>query len=146
MKDLAQILASGRFHPSIEVRMRAALASQVRPTNDAECFESQRRRGDAVVRAMDAANVAAVVYPTWDNPPRLIGDLNTPAGDNSQSLSPRTGFPAIAVPMGFVRGALPAGMTFFGRAWSEPTLIRLAYSFEQAESHRRPPANTPPIR
>jgi Asp-tRNA(Asn)/Glu-tRNA(Gln) amidotransferase A subunit family amidase len=145
VKDLAQIVASGRFHPSIEVRMRNAETSQVRPTNDATCRDAQQKRGETVSRAMDDAGVSAVVYPTWDNPPRLIGDLNTPAGDNSQTLSPRTGFPAITVPMGFVRGALPSGITFLGRAWSEPTLIRLAYSFEQAASHRRAPASAPPL-
>jgi amidase len=44
--------------------------------------------------------------------------------------------------MGFVRG-LPVGISFFGRAWSEPTLIKLAYSYEQATKHRRPPAFLP---
>jgi len=80
------------------------------------------------------------------NPPRLIGDLTTPAGDNSQTLSPGTGFPAITVPMGFVRGEFPSGMTFFGSAWSESALIKLAYSYEQAANHRRPPASTPPFK
>jgi Asp-tRNA(Asn)/Glu-tRNA(Gln) amidotransferase A subunit family amidase len=146
VKDLAQILASGRFHPSIETRMRTAEMSQVRPTNDAACRAAQQERGDTIVKAMDAAQVAVIVYPTWDNPPRLIGDLNTPAGDNSQTLSPRTGFPAITVPMGFVRGEFPSGMTVLGRAWSESTLIRLAYSFEQAANHRRPPQSAPPLK
>jgi Asp-tRNA(Asn)/Glu-tRNA(Gln) amidotransferase A subunit family amidase len=41
---------------------------------------------------------------------------------------------------------LPAGLTLFGRAWSEPTLIRLAYAYEQATGHRRPPTSTPPLR
>ena len=68
---------------------------------------------------MDANKLDAFVYPTWSNPPRLIGDLNTPHGDNSQVFSPTTGWPAINVPMGYTRGTLPAGMTFFGRAWSE---------------------------
>ena len=95
---------------------------------------------------MDALKLDALVYPTWSNPPRLIGDLNTPAGDNSQLFSPSTGFPAITVPMGYTRGTLPAGMTFFGRAWSEPTLIRLAYGYEQATHHRHPPSTTPPLR
>ena len=119
VKDLAQILASGKFHPSIDVRMRNAEMSQTRPTNDAACRDAQRERGNTILKAMDAADVAAIIYPTWDNPPRLIGDLNTPAGDNSQTLSPRTGFPAITVPMGFVRGEFPAGMTVLGRPWSE---------------------------
>jgi Asp-tRNA(Asn)/Glu-tRNA(Gln) amidotransferase A subunit family amidase len=100
----------------------------------------------AVLRVLDGDKLDAFVYPTWSNPPRLIGDLNTPAGDNSQFFSPTTGFPAIQVPMGYTRGVLPAGITFYGRAWSEATLIRLAYAYEQATHHRRPPQSTPPLR
>jgi Asp-tRNA(Asn)/Glu-tRNA(Gln) amidotransferase A subunit family amidase len=49
--------------------------------------------------------------------------------------------------MGYTRDdALPAGMTFFGKAWDEATLIRLAYSYEQATQHRRAPASTPALR
>jgi len=56
-------------------------------------------------------------------------------------------FPAITVPMGFTRGGtLPAGLQFLGRAWSEAALIKLAYPYEQATHHRRPPAITPPLR
>ena len=73
----------------------------------------------AVAKAMDGNKLDAFVYPTWSNPPRLIGDLNTPHGDNSQVFSPTTGWPAINVPMGYTRGTLPAGITFFGKAWSE---------------------------
>ena len=95
---------------------------------------------------MDSMRLSAFVYPTWSNPPRLIGDLNTPHGDNSQFFSPTTGFPAIQVPMGYTReGTLPAGVTFFGRAWDETTLIALAYSYEQHTKHRRPPASAPPL-
>jgi len=47
--------------------------------------------------------------------------------------------------MGYTRGGgLPAGMTFFGRSWSEPVLIRLAYAYEHATRHRRPPESAPP--
>jgi Asp-tRNA(Asn)/Glu-tRNA(Gln) amidotransferase A subunit family amidase len=96
---------------------------------------------------MDRLKLDAFVYPTWSNPPRLIGDLNTPAGDNSQVYSPTSGFPAINVPMGYSRGGtLPVGMTFYGRAWSEEQLMKLAYAYEQATKHRRPPASTPPLR
>jgi Asp-tRNA(Asn)/Glu-tRNA(Gln) amidotransferase A subunit family amidase len=89
---------------------------------------------------MDELQLDAYVYPTWSFPPRLIGDLNTPHGDNSQVFSPTSGFPAINVPMGYTReNRLPAGITFFGRAWDEATLIRLAYAYEQAAQHRRAP-------
>jgi len=94
----------------------------------------------AVVALMDSMQLDALVYPTWSNPPRLIGDLNTPGGDNNQLFAPSTGFPAITVPMGYTHdGTLPAGLQFFGRAWSEPRLLELAYAYEQATHHRRPP-------
>jgi amidase len=48
------------------------------------------------------------------------------------------GYPNINVPAGFVFG-LPVGISFFGRAWSEPALIRIAYAFEQATQSRKPP-------
>jgi amidase len=48
------------------------------------------------------------------------------------------GYPSITVPAGFVFG-LPVGISFFGRAWSEPTLLKLAYAFEQATKARKPP-------
>jgi Asp-tRNA(Asn)/Glu-tRNA(Gln) amidotransferase A subunit family amidase len=103
----------------------------------------QERLRTAVTGLMDSLKLDALVYPTWSNPPRLIGDLNTPHGDNSQLFSPTTGFPAITVPMGYTReNRLPAGVTFFGRAWSEGRLITLSYGYEQATKHRR----TPPAR
>jgi amidase len=48
------------------------------------------------------------------------------------------GYPSITVPAGFVFG-LPVGISFFGRAYSEPTLLKLAYAFEQATRVRKPP-------
>jgi Asp-tRNA(Asn)/Glu-tRNA(Gln) amidotransferase A subunit family amidase len=74
-----------------------------------------------------------------------VGDVKSPAGDNSQILSPQTGFPAITVPMGFTHGSLPAGMTIVGRLFSEGLLIKYAYSYEQATRHRRPPEGFGPV-
>jgi Asp-tRNA(Asn)/Glu-tRNA(Gln) amidotransferase A subunit family amidase len=150
VRSLAEIVKSGRFHPSVQRRLEQAEAG---PENDPDSPACQADRAyrdavrAAVTKSMEALKLDALVYPTWSNPPRLIGDLNTPHGDNSQFFSPTTGFPAIQVPMGYTRGGrLPAGITFFGRAWSEPVLIRLAYAYEQATRHRRPPDSTPPLR
>jgi Asp-tRNA(Asn)/Glu-tRNA(Gln) amidotransferase A subunit family amidase len=60
-------------------------------------------------------------------------------GDNNQIISPHTGQPAFTVPMGFTEGNLPAGLQFLGRMYDEPTLVKLAYSYEQGTKHRVPP-------
>jgi Asp-tRNA(Asn)/Glu-tRNA(Gln) amidotransferase A subunit family amidase len=149
VKSLEEVIRSRRFHPSVEKRLELAQAAEIAPEVNPACagrdaFRAKLREG--VVRLMDSLRLDALVYPTWSNPPRLIGDLTTPHGDNSQLFSPSTGFPAMTVPMGYTRGNLPAGMTFFGRPWAEGTLIRLAYAYEQATTHRHPPASVPPLR
>ncbi|HEY4838909.1 MAG TPA: hypothetical protein VIH72_09890, partial [Candidatus Acidoferrales bacterium] len=55
------------------------------------------------------------------------------------------GYPSVTVPAGFAFGALPVGISFFGRAWSEGVLIKLAYSFEQATKVRKAPRFLPTI-
>jgi Asp-tRNA(Asn)/Glu-tRNA(Gln) amidotransferase A subunit family amidase len=141
---------SGRFHPSIQTRLEAALRFQQNPDSAPGCQSRQRVRDglrEAVTKTMDSLRLDALVYPTWSNPPRLIGDLNTPAGDNSQVFSPTTGMPAITVPMGYTRGnTLPAGMTIFGRAFDEPRLIKLAYGYEQATKWRKAPPSAPALK
>jgi amidase len=144
LHSLEEIIKSRKFHPSIQGRLESAQASDAEPGVSVGCQRSdgarERLRG-AVTKLMDDLQLDALIYPTWSNPPRFIGDLSTPAGDNSQVFAPTTGFPAITVPMGYTRGAtLPAGLQFLGRASSEATLIRLAYAYEQAAYHRRPPS------
>ena len=142
-----EVLKSGNYHPTVQLRLQQAAAVTQPPESSPGCqsYEASRARlRVAVIALMDSLNLDALVYPTWSNPPRLIGDLNTPHGDNSQLFSPRTGFPAITVPMGYTREVLPAGITFLGRPWSEGPLISLAYGFEQATKHRRAPASAPP--
>lgn len=150
VKDLAAIIQSRGFHPTVQRRLEEAEKGAENGPGSPACVAEDGYREQfraAVLRTMDHLKLDAFVYPTWSNPPRLIGDLNTPAGDNSQVFSPTTGFPAINVPMGYTRGGtLPAGITFYGRAWSEAALIKYAYAYEQATRHRHAPASTPPLR
>jgi amidase len=150
VKVLDSIVRRNQYHPSIQTRLEAALRFEQSPDTAPGCVARQRVRDglrDATTRAMDRLHLDAMIYPTWSYPARLIGDLNTPAGDNSQVFSPTTGMPAITVPMGYTRGnRLPAGLQLLGRAFDEPRLIRLAYAYEQATKWRREPPTAPPLK
>jgi amidase len=97
----------------------------------------------AVLSAMADNQVDAIIYPTWNNLPRLIGDLTSPDGNNSNLMSPPSGFPAITVPMGFSYDKYPAGLQILGKPYNEGTLFQYAYAYEQATLHRRAPTSTP---
>jgi amidase len=99
----------------------------------------QLARALGIDATMTKYKLDALFAPT-SGPAGLIDLVN---GDSGGGSSPSTvtsvaGYPHITVPGGFYRG-LPVGVSFFGRAWSEPTLIRLAYAYEQATKHRKPP-------
>lgn len=149
VQTLTGILKSNQFHPNVQRRLETAERGPANGPESPACQADAAYREkfrQAVVHHMDAHQLDAYVYPTWSNPPRRIGDLNTPAGDNSQVFSPTTGFPALNVPIGYTRGnQLPLGITLLGRPWSEAALINLAYAYEQATHHRRPPASAPPL-
>ena len=147
--SLGEIYDSGLYLPSVGKRIEYALKRgkdkehPAEPCQDVWHDPKKVAFRNALLAAMDAAHIDALLYPTWSNPPRTIGDLKTPGGDNNQVLSPQTGFPAITVPMGFTHGAngpLPAGLQLLGRPWTEGLLLRYAYAYEQATHHRVSPA------
>jgi amidase len=90
----------------------------------------------------------AIVYPTS---PRRPGLLATPPGmvtseaNSATNIANLTGFPDLIVPAGFTTDDLPVGISFFGPAFSEPKLLALGYSFEQATHARRLPVHTPAL-
>jgi amidase len=87
----------------------------------------------------------AIVAPT-QGPASLIDLVNGDGGGGASFTAPAAvaGYPHITLPMGFVRG-LPVGISFVGRAWSEPTLLKLAYAFEQAAPARKKPTFLPTV-
>ncbi len=105
-----------------------------------DALEANRRlsRREGIDGVMDKFHLEAILAPTGG--PAWLTDLAN--GDHSSGGSSNAaavaGYPNINVPAGFVFG-MPIGISFFGRAWSEPTLLKLAYSFEQATKARRPP-------
>lgn len=95
-------------------------------------------RENGIDRVMNENRLDALISPTGS--PAWKTDLVL--GDHfvggSSSLAAVAGYPAITLPMGFIEN-LPVGITFFGRAWSEPVLLEIAYSYEQGTRHRKAP-------
>lgn len=105
---------------------------------DALAKNHRMARQEGIDAVMDKHNLDALVAPTagpaW--PIDLVdGDHDTGGSSTPAAVA---GYPNINVPAGFVFG-LPVGISFFGRAWSEPTLIKIAYAFEQTTQARKPP-------
>lgn len=95
-------------------------------------------REDGIDKMMNGSRLDAIIAPTgspaWKTD-LLLGDHYV---GGSSSLAAISGYPAITLPMGFIDN-LPVGITFFGREWSEPLLIEIAFSYEQATRHRKAP-------
>lgn len=146
-KNLEELIAFNKQHADKEM-----------PWFEQEIFEMTQEKGDlkseeylkaledakrfagkeGIDAVMDKHRLDAIIAPTngpawnidWVNGDHFSGGSSSPAAIS--------GYPNITVPMGFVHG-LPAGISIFGRAWSEPVLLKIAYAFEQATKHRKGP-------
>lgn len=95
-------------------------------------------REEGIDRVMDELKLDAIIAPTG-GPAWKTDWTNGDSGHvGSSSPAARSGYPNITVPMGFIEG-LPVGISFFGRAWSEPILFEIAYSYEQGTKYRMAP-------
>lgn len=124
----------------IRAEAKGALTSRAYRAALAKNHRLSRSLGiDAVMtrRRLDAL-VAPTGSPPW--PTDLVNGDHFSGG--SSTAAAVAGYPNINVPAGYVHG-LPIGISFFGRAYAEPTLIRIAYAFEQASKHRQPPRFLP---
>ncbi|WP_455210371.1 amidase family protein [Kaarinaea lacus] len=149
VKHLQEVADQSRYHKLSQGAFKWAMSVEVTPEEqETPCVDvhgDPRRKAlrDAVVQSMDALGVDALIYPTWNNPPRRLGDLESPHGNNSPIIAPHADQPAITVPMGFTSNQLPAGLQIMGRPYSEAMLIKFAFAYEQATLHRKPPALFP---
>jgi len=154
IQDVQEAYDRGAYSPYVKEDLEFFLRypADTAPADWAEpcpLFLDHPKRRDflaAMTEAMDQAEVDAVLYPTWTAPP---APLDRPReeyrGDNSQTVAPDTGMPAVSVPMGYLSDGLPVGLQILGRRFEDGKLIQYAYAYEQATHHRKAPEDFPAI-
>jgi amidase len=158
-KTLAQLLQRARAIPSLgdddtgpnASRWSRFVAESASGSMDNYRYRSVRDHALPMMREvvqgmLDADRLDAMVYPPATDRAAPIGVTRGGASaPDASNIANLTGFPDLTVPAGFSDNRLPIGLSFLGAAWSEPKLIALAYSFEQATAARRRPRFTPAL-
>ena len=147
VKTLADIIAFNEANKDKEmpffgqeIMLKAQEKGSLEDEEYKEALEKVQKanREDGIDKVMDEHQLDAIIGPTG-GPSWPIDLINGDHfGGGSSSPAARAGYPNITVPAGFVFG-LPVGISFFGRAYSEPTLIKIVYAYEQLTQHRQAP-------
>ena len=123
-----------------------------RAPDNSSHYEYLKARGELMtnlLKVMADHKLDAIVHKAVEHQPTLIKDgVNPPFVDQKGAPHINTYLvfvPSIVVPAGFTRDNLPAGITFLGRPYDDGAMIKLAYAYEQATRHRKPPASTTPL-
>lgn len=147
VKSLAEIIASGKFSPSIEKNIKDAEALNHDATYDARLLARMRLQ-DRIMALMAENQLDALVFPHQKRPVVPVGGTQV---ERNGSLGSVTGFPSIVVPGGFTsptesaKIGVPVGIEFLARPWAEGMLIEIGYGYEQGTKNRRYPPTTPKL-
>jgi amidase len=154
VKTLGEILLTGKVVPSRSNRLMRNVGKSKSDPGFLQILLLKEETRQIVLKLMADNQLDALVYATFDQQPALIPpdaltnpkieDLADPG--NNRRLAPILAFPALTVPAGFTMDGLPVGIEFMGKPFSEPTLFKLGYAYEQGTHNRKPPASTPPLR
>ena len=144
VRSLAELVELGLYHQVLGTgTLRASLDVESLDTDEyRQRLVKRDTLREAVEALLDEHDLTALIYPTIRQTARPIGQRQP--GSNC-SLSAISGLPAITVPAGFAADGMPVGLEMIGREFAEADLIRLAYVYEQATLHRRPPDSTPSL-
>jgi Asp-tRNA(Asn)/Glu-tRNA(Gln) amidotransferase A subunit family amidase len=137
----------GKLIPPSKAAQWARGAPQSDPVKYAEYLAARDQLMINVMKVMADHKLDAIVHKSVEHQPTLIKDGMNPPYVNSKGVPHLNTFlvyaASMTVPAGFTSDGLPIGITFFGRPYDEPELLKLAYSYEQATHHRIPPKTTP---
>jgi len=138
VKSLADVIAFNNAHPQTALKYGQTLAlaseaidlDQDQPKYLADRATDLRlAKDEGIDYVINQYSLNALLFP----------------GTTGAGIGAKAGYPSIIVPSGYLSNGSPFGVTFLGQAYSEPTLISLAYAYEQATQLRRPPSSTPPL-
>ena len=153
VKTLREILLSGTVTPWRASGLMNVVGRSTDEQGYLEVLLAKEGLRQSVLKVMADDELDALVYATFDHQPSVIAPdaLTNPKTEdayglgNNRHLSPLIAFPAVTVPAGFTTDALPVGLEFLGRPFTEGVLLGLAYAYEQGTHRRKPPATTPPL-
>jgi Asp-tRNA(Asn)/Glu-tRNA(Gln) amidotransferase A subunit family amidase len=152
VKTLAELLLTGKVVPARARVLANVLGHSTNDPGYLQLLLAREQLRQAIFALMAEQRLDALAYATFDNPPPKIpadaltrATVDSTGPGNNRRLSPAVGFPAITVPAGFTVDGLPVGLELMGRPFTESTLLGMAYAYEQATRHRRPPASTPAL-
>ena len=136
IRSIRELIRFNESHPHEMLRFGQVLllAAQATSGLGAETYRRSRAedirisRTDGIDQVMAREHLDALVFPGW------VG----------AAIGAKAGYPSVIVPAGYTAEGAPIGLTFLGRAWSEPTLLRLAYAFEGETRHRHSPLSVAP--
>ena len=148
VKSLEDIFSWGKYHSNNEPDIRKAMSLSVTDRAYYARVIRRIRLQESYLKIMADNMLDAIIFP---HQKRLVVPIGQTQGDRNGVLTAVLGFPSIVVPAGFsiptetAPLGVPVGIEFAGRPWSEPLLIGLAYSFEQATKFRHPPISNGPV-
>lgn len=148
VRSLKDIIASGQVHASVAGTLTTAAALAGKDAEYRERLQRQQALRRRLLDLMEAQRIDVLAFP---HQRRLVAPIGEPQADRNGVLASATGFPAIVIPAGFSAAdrnapqGVPVGLELFGRPFSEPVLIRLAYAAEQALRARRAPQAAPAL-
>lgn len=147
--SLADIIDSGKYHEGIEENIKTAQTLDIELPEYNKRLIKRMELKNFVMSIMAKYDLDAIVYPHQKRSVVKVGDSQV---DRNGVISSVTGFPSCVVPAGFTKPTdtapigVPIGIEIIGKEWDEPTLIEIAYAFEQVTQHRRTPVSVNSIK